>query len=256
MPYQCLLWFLPIVAALAGCASRPGGADSATDENSLRASAWAQQSGVVQQGPDPAAPAWFFWQLPGKSATQYSPVVHEGRPALRARSDNSASVVRQKLNLAPEQLGTLRFSWFVQRQIAGADVQTREADDAPVRVMLAFEGDRSKLPVRYNALSDLALALTGERLPYATLMYVWSERHSVGSVVHGARTDRVRKLVLASGANSLGRWLDYERDVRADFERAFGEPPGALIGIALMTDSDNTQSRAEAWYGPLQLQAR
>ena len=40
---------------------------------------------------------------------------------------------------------------------------------------------------------------------------------------------------------------------RADFELAFGEAPGALLGIAVMTDSDNTQSTAQAWYGDIAL---
>ena len=36
---------------------------------------------------------------------------------------------------------------------------------------------------------------------------------------------------------------------------AFGEAPGALQSVAIMTDSDNTRSRAQAWYGPLTLHA-
>ena len=36
-------------------------------------------------------------------------------------------------------------------------------------------------------------------------------------------------------------------------EKAFGEAPGALIAIGLMTDTDNTRSQAQAWYGTIQL---
>jgi hypothetical protein len=53
----------------------------------------------------------------------------------------------------------------------------------------------------------------------------------------------------------LNQWLDYERDIRADYEKAFGEAPGALVGIGIMTDSDNTRSSTTAWYGPVQLGA-
>ena len=67
------------------------------------------------------------------------------------------------------------------------------------------------------------------------------------------RTDRVRKLVLESGPGNLNRWMDYERVIRTDFEKLFGESPGALISVALMTDTDNTKSIANAWYGPLNL---
>ena len=127
--------------------------------------------------------------------------------------------------------------------------------DSPVRLVLAFEGDRSKFSMRNAMLSELARSLTGEELPYATLMYVWSNRHPQGTVIPSARTDRIRKLVLESGPGKLGQWLDYARDIRADYEKAFGEAPGALVGVALMTDTDNTRATAQAWYGPVQLDA-
>jgi hypothetical protein len=47
--------------------------------------------------------------------------------------------------------------------------------------------------------------------------------------------------------------MDYERTVQADFVKAFGEEPGALISISIMTDTDNTKSIARAWYGPIML---
>ena len=59
--------------------------------------------------------------------------------------------------------------------------------------------------------------------------------------------------MVESGAGRLNQWINYERDIRADYEKAFGEPPGALIGIGIMTDSDNTRSQAQAWYGPIAL---
>ena len=91
-------------------------------------------------------------------------------------------------------------------------------------------------------------------MPYATLMYVWCNKRPVGSIIHNARTDRIRKIVIESGPQGLRQWRNYERDIRADFEAAFGEAPGALVGIGIMTDSDNTQSQTQAWYGKISLQ--
>jgi len=51
----------------------------------------------------------------------------------------------------------------------------------------------------------------------------------------------------------VGTWLSYTRDIRADFEKAFGEAPGALLGMGLMTDTDNTRSTTRAWYGRVQI---
>jgi hypothetical protein len=90
-------------------------------------------------------------------------------------------------------------------------------------------------------------------MPYATLMYVWCNQRPVGSVILNPRTDRIRKMVIETGGGRVGQWLSYERNIRADFEKAFGEPPGVLIGIGIMTDSDNTRSHAQAWYGAIHL---
>ena len=100
-------------------------------------------------------------------------------------------------------------------------------------------------------LSELSHAITGEELPYATLMYVWSNQSAPGTVIHNPHTDRIRKIVVESGGKNLNQWLDCERDIKADFQRAFGEAPGALVGLALMTDTDNTRSQSKAYYGPV-----
>jgi hypothetical protein len=102
-------------------------------------------------------------------------------------------------------------------------------------------------------LNELTQVITGEPMPYATLMYVWCNQRPVGTVIQNPRTDRIRKIVVESGSDRLNQWLTYERNIRADFEKAFGEAPGALIGIGLMTDTDNTRSQAQAWYGTIEL---
>lgn len=196
---------------------------------------------------------WLHCAFPGKKSTRYRAVRLDGRDAVLSESDSSASMLRQTLRIEPTGLGKVSFSWKVPKMISGADMTQRDGDDSPVRVVLAFEGDRSKFSARNAMLSELALALTGEPLPYATLMYVWGTHSAPESVIINTRTDRIRKLVVESGPGRVDRWLDYERDVRADYEKAFGEAPGALVGIAIMTDSDNTRQQAKAWYGPVRL---
>jgi hypothetical protein len=213
-------------------------------------SPWAGQSGLHA---DFADEPWVHKTFPGKSATRFEYARLDGRDALSVRADSSASMLRQTLRIEPADLGNVRFSWKVPGLIEQADMALREKDDAPVRIVLAFEGDRSRFSARDAVLSELARAMTGEEMPYATLMYVWCNQRAPGSVIHSPRTDRIRKLVIESGTRRLNQWLEYERDIRADYQRVFGEPPGALVGIAIMSDSDNTHSHAQAWYGPVQL---
>jgi hypothetical protein len=199
------------------------------------------------------AGGWGEQTLPGKKLTHYQVVQFEGRACLHARADSSASLLRRKVSVEPGELGQLKFSWHVPALIERADLTRREGEDAPVRVVLAFDGDHDRLDLRTRAMFDLGELLTGERPPFATLMYVWENRQPRETLINNPRTDRIRKIVVESGGTNLGRWLTYERDVVADYRRAFGEAPGRLIGIAVMTDSDNTQSSTEAHYGDLTL---
>ncbi len=202
---------------------------------------------------DQTLAGWRHMRLPGKAATHYRLTRQDGREVLEGHSQSSASFLRRRLDLSPEELGSLRFSWKVPQLIDAADMARRDAEDSVVRVILSFDGDRSRWSAVDHGLSELAQLLTGEPMPNATLMYVWCPTRAAGTVIHNPRTDRIRKLVVESGPARLNQWLSYERDIRADFRAAFGEEPGRLVGVAIMTDSDNTRSQALAWYGPVDL---
>lgn len=237
---KACLW-APLALLLAGCA---GGTRPLVPED-VATSPWAAQSAVPAH--------WQHLAFPGKQPTRFTYVRKDGRDAVAVVAASSASMLRSPIRIRQDELGSVRFSWRVPQLIADADMATKEADDSPVRVVLVFEGDRSRFSARDAMLSELVQAVTGEPLPYATLMYVWCNKRAPGSVIRSARTDRIRKLVVETGAARLDQWLDYERDIRADYQKAFGEAPGDLVGIGIMTDSDNTRSTAQAWYGPVRL---
>lgn len=207
--------------------------------------------------PEPAGAyaGWQHWTLPGKTATAYRPVRYgDARDAVEVEARSSASLLRRSLKLELQDIGDIRFSWKVPALMPGADMARRETEDAVVRIVLTFDGDRARLSARDRALSELAQLMTGEPLPYATLMYVWCPTREAGSVILNPRTDRIRKLVVESGSARLNQWLDYERDIRADFLQVFGEEPGRLLHVAIMSDGDNTGSEFRAWYGPVLLE--
>jgi Protein of unknown function (DUF3047) len=208
---------------------------------------------VAQHRPKTWSSAWQHYTLPGKESTDYSPARLDGRDAMAAHAASSASLLRQRVQIPASDLDRIKFSWKVPELMAKADLATRDNADSTVRIVLAFDGDRSRFSAKNAMLSELAHVMTGEPLPYATLMYVWCNSREAGSVITSSRTDRIRKIVVESGSKNLNHWMDYERNIRADYEKAFGEAPGALVGIGIMTDSDNTRSTTQAWYGPVSL---
>ena len=240
-------WVLAWCVALVACSVMPPSpqADSTPNPAPL------QQLPLHFSAKDTAQ--WDKVVLPGKLRTAYKLERQPQGYALQAQAESSASMLRQRLRIAPEQLGRLTFDWRVERLIPGADMVQRETEDSPVRLILVFDGDRQRFTPKNAMLSELTHSLTGEPMPYATLMYVWCNQCPPESVIVNPRTDRIRKLAVESGPGRVGTWLSYTRDIRADFEKAFGEAPGALLGVGLMTDTDNTRSTTRAWYGKVHL---
>jgi hypothetical protein len=237
-------WILALAMGLGACAS--------VQEAPPEVNVLTKPEGGLRFSPQDKA-QWETVTLPGKLRTAFKLSTRDRRWALQADAQASASMMRQRLNVPANQLGRLQFAWQIENLMAQADMGERDSEDSPVRLILAFEGDRSQFSAKNTMLSDLTQALTGEPLPYATLMYVWCNHRPVGTVIVNPRTDRVRKLVVESGADHVKQWRHYQRNVRADFEKAFGEAPGALVGMAIMTDSDNTRGNVRAWYGDIRL---
>ena len=121
------------------------------------------------------------------------------------------------------------------------------------RFLVAFDGNKSKLPLKEKMNFEMANLISGQEMPYATLMYIWSGKSPVDTIISNAHTSRIKMIVVDSGWDNLSTWHKHQRDLAADYKRAYGEAPGEVIGIALLTDTDNTKSETRAIYGDIEL---
>lgn len=202
------------------------------------------------QKPTSEQHSWRAVKIPAKAPTEYRVETAPDRGlVLAAYADQSASAWRHTVDKHPQELGKVRFSWKAQNLPPLADIGESGRTDAAVRVIFAFDGDAAKLTAKQRMLMEFVATISGETPPYATLIYTWDAIRPVDSLVLHPRLDRIRKWVLQSGDQKLGEWLNYERDLVNDFRLAFDEEPGKLLWIAFMTDSDNTKSIVNAWYG-------
>lgn len=203
-------------------------------------------------------PGWEERPVLGKRWKPFEPVVIDGQAGLAVQTDASLSLLRRRWSPALAQPADLRFSWWVRELVEGADLSDSQASDAPAQVALAFDGDRSVLSTRFAMMSELTQLVTGDPLPYASLVYVWTsdKQHPVGSVINDPRTDRIRYLVVEQGSSNLRKWVHHTRDVQADYRQVFQEEPGPILGVALMSDADNTRGHTRAVFGPVTLEPR
>ena len=198
-------------------------------------------------------PGWEVWNIPTKRKTDYRSVSVDGKRAIQASSSSSASGLAAKVNIDLLKTPILQWSWRVNNLIEGADNTDRYNEDSPVRIVLAFEGDKSALPLKDQLFIERAQLLGRREFPYATLMYIWENKLPVGSVITSSHTGRIKKIVVASGSDGLNKWNRFKRDVVADYKLAYGKAPGKLIGVALLSDTDNTGKQSLAFYGDLSI---
>lgn len=188
-----------------------------------------------------------------KKPTQYRLVDDGGTVVLHAKAEAAATGLGQPMKIDVRDTPTLEWRWKVGRLITAADNAVATKEDSPARIVLSFGGDRAKLPLTDRLSLSLADQRSGKTTPYGTLMYVWSNKVPVGTVIPNPRTGRVQMIVASSGGAGVGAWQSIKRNVYEDYRRAFGEDPGLLMSIGVLTDTDNTGESAEAWYGDIRL---
>lgn len=198
-------------------------------------------------------PGWELRRLPGKRWAPYTPVEVDGQPGLQVKAASSLSLLRTQFETPLTQPLEVGFSWWAESLVDGADLSDTGASDASVQLLVAFDGDRSLLSARNAMMSELLLLITGEEMPYASMVYIWANEHPVGTVINDPRSDRIRYLVLEQGTQHLRQWVHHRRDVHADYRRVFGEAPGPVQGMAIMTDTDNTRTQVRGVFGPVRL---
>jgi hypothetical protein len=190
-----------------------------------------------------------------KNPTVYDLVDDGGTVVLHAMAENAASALGHRTSLDVNATPIVQWRWKVKNLIEGADNAVAAKEDSPVRLMFEFEGDKSKLGIGERALFLVSRGVSGRELPYATLMYIWSNKAPVGTVIPNPHTKRIKMVVASSGSGEVGNWQTLQRNLAQDFEKAFGEKPGKLTAVGIMTDTDNTGAKTEAWYGDIRFGA-
>ncbi len=188
-----------------------------------------------------------------KKQTQYELVMEQDKTILHARAAGASSGLMQHVSIDPLAQPWLNWQWRIGSMIATADNYQRDVEDSPARIILGFDGDKDKLSFTDQILFETARVVTGHDFPYATLMYVWENKAPVGTVIASSRSGRIKMMIAASGSEGIGQWHDFTRNIVEDYEKAFGEKPGKLIGVGVLTDTDNTGETVEAWYGDIRL---
>ena len=136
------------------------------------------------------------------------------------------------------------WQWAVSIGVVATDLTVKGGDDRNAAIYFVFtddELDPDRLPSARRLLTDPDTK---------ALIYVWGGKHAVGSILSSPYSPGLRTVVLRqSGTGSFNESVDLARD----YDRAFGGPPGQLVGIAVSADSDDTDGQISARISNLQV---
>lgn len=170
---------------------------------------------------------------------------------VRADSHASASALVKELDLDPKTYPVLRWQWRVENIIHGGDARTKAGDDYAARVYVTFRYEPERASFWERAQFGLARTIYGSYPPKGALNYIWANKLPRGIAIENAYTSRAKMIAVQSGEERVGEWVRETRNIYQDYLALFGEEPPAVSGVAIMTDTDDTQETAVAYYGDI-----
>jgi hypothetical protein len=127
----------------------------------------------------------------------------------------------------------LEWQWKVTELPAQGDARSPGADDQAAQIYVVVP--RWPFP----------------RVNSHVVGYLWDTRAPVGARVMRPDASNVRSIVVESGASRAGTWIGERRNVHADYVELFGQEPGLVGMIGIMSDSNHTGSQGVALLGDL-----
>jgi len=185
--------------------------------------------------------------------SRYQLTDDNGEQVVMATTDNSASGLIARVSVEPGDSLILRWRWKVSNVYEQGNARRKEGDDYAARIYVAFEFEPDEAGFFERAKRKTVEVVFGEELPGNALNYIWANRLPVGEIIANPFTDTTMMVAVNSGTANTGEWVTVERDIVADYRKAFGREPPKLVGVAIMSDSDNTGASATAWYGDVSL---
>lgn len=188
--------------------------------------------------------------------TQYTVRRWDGVTGIEARADNSMALMARPLAVNLQQTPVLCWRWRVDDVLQKADMTQKSGDDYAARVYVALKLPPKALGFGLRAKLALARSIYGDHVPDAALNYVWDNRHPLGTILPNAYTDRTQMVVMETGRQQVGRWVNERRDVLADALQLFGNFDHRAASLAVASDTDNTGEKARAGFADLHFVAR
>jgi hypothetical protein len=138
--------------------------------------------------------------------------------------------ISRRIQFDVSNFSNLQWRWKVREFPDGGREDMRKKNDCAAGIFIAFKGI---YPFNH------------------VIKYAWSATLPEGAMIPSPCGKNTMIFVVQSGPAHKNEWLVEKRDILADYRKAFGSSPPPAEGIALQTDSDNTETSASADYAEI-----
>ncbi|HDZ77556.1 MAG TPA: DUF3047 domain-containing protein [Candidatus Omnitrophica bacterium] len=158
---------------------------------------------------------------------------------LSAKSQQACSGLLHRTKFYPKKNPMISWSWKVDKFPDKSKISNKtdgwiEKDDYAARVYVIFP-------------SWIFLNIK-------SIEYIWDEDLAQDTIITSPYFANIKLIVAESGRDKMGQWVHEERNIYEDYKEAFGRYPSGYVGaVAIMTDTDNTLSNAEASYKDIKI---
>jgi len=154
----------------------------------------------------------------------------EGRQAILAKSQNSASALFKKVHVDIREYPYLNWNWRIENRLDTENEKVKAGDDYAVRIYVVVDGKILFWHTR-------------------ALSYVWTNGVSRGEVWPNAYAgSNVLMMALRDRRDKLSTWYFEKRNVYEDLKLLFGSEFQFIDAIAIMSDSDDSHGQVVAYY--------
>lgn len=174
---------------------------------------------------------WKAWRGDDDLARNLYTIREEkGNRYLHAADDGSSVIIlKQVSEWNANEYPVLSWRWRATVLPEDGDERIRTKNDSSVAVYVVLDQNFIGVP--------------------KTLKYVWSTTAPVGTHYRREGIGRPHVIVLESGKEKLGQWVEESVDVHADYVRIFGKkPPRKAVGIGILTDGNATGTDSKGDY--------
>lgn len=155
-------------------------------------------------------------------------------------SDGAVSLAYARVKQSLWGAKVAKWSWAVEKSVPATDLAKKGGDDRNASLYFVFLPEAEAQALGEKANIRKLLTSKSARV----LVYVWGDNRGRGTVLSSPYLGSRGKTILLRKAGT-GRFSE-NVNLADDFKRAFGGEAGALVGLAVSADSDDTEGSIRA----------